>query len=384
MAARLAQRGANHHLGFLVAPAGTSQHRVHRAQRHFIVRTHHPPCRAPLVGQVEPRAFINEPLPQHRFGIGPQGGVRAGETVDDHQPFGERRGRHIGGREPDLAEHRGFGSAVAREGAERCDAQQARVAPPAIFALEPTIEHRFHRLEHRRARLFGNDKAGFGGHGQDIGGQRLGAAQLGDRPIPQQPIAIEIGRDLARKPVPTRAVTRNDEPRGLLFETIIGVSLHIAAHAFERRRERCRQTDIDKAHASQSACRRLQRQARCLGDAHQRRRPDFNGNRRDHILRHRKRIARFAGARVDAPVEAVDAIGCGQMPGDRRRPARRNRHRQRCAGRDLWGYPHARGDRHRLVGRVAQRETRAKLITATHEWRQPREDRKILRGAHCR
>ena len=126
--------------------------------------------------------------------------------------------------------------------------------------------------------------------------------------------------------------------------------------------------------------------SRVRPDLRQRRRPDLDRDRRDHVLRHGDPVDRLAVRRSALTCQRSwrDVRRRGQVPRHRRRAARRDRHGQRLALRDAREHVDVRGDRHRLVRSVAQREAGGVEIARAHQLRHAGEDRQVLRGAHAR
>ena len=251
---------------------------------------------------------------------------------------------------------------------------------------EAPVEHGLEPLDHFRARAFGDRQPGIRGHRQHISGQRLGPVQASRWPVPQQPVIRLIRGDFARQRLPLCRIAQRNRARQPLFEAVVGIARHERAHPFERRGERVVEPDIDGAAARDRPHRRLDRDRRIGADARERARPDFDRvERLDRLiggdLVDCLAVRRF---RADVPAQAVQIGGRGQIPRDRHCAARRDRDGQRLALRNRRGDVDGRGDSHRLVRSVAQREPCCIEIAAAHHRREPGEDRQILRGAHAR
>ena len=227
-----------------------------------------------------------------------------------------------------------------------------------------------------------------GGQRQDIGGQRFGRP-FGSwlvGPVTQQPVVIEIGRHLAgeRLPAPdiaqrqsrataaVRSNYRDRPPYSRARPTAAGRACPRARHRHSRPGSAPAGIAISKL--------------RVGTDAEQAGRPGFDRHRGLDRLREDQPVAlpcrpsppprpsirsgrRCRGAVIDQLIGTAPPAGMVTVNGS---PVA-------IGGRQRRG----RGDRHRLVGAVAQREARVISVAGADEFGQPGEDRKVLHGAHA-
>ena len=87
---------------------------------------------------------------------------------------------------------------------------------------------------------------------------------------------------------------------------------------------------------------------------------------------------------LDLPIEGGHRLWSREGPGHRRRPARRYCDRQRLTRGDCRGDLRSRGDGHRFIRPVAEREARPENISTAHQRGYAGIDRQVLRGADGR
>src|SRR3546814_14003292 len=92
------------------------------------------------------------------------------------------------------------------------------------------------------------------------------------------------------------------------------------------------------------------------------------------------RISDWSSDVCSSDLEIGDALGCGEVPRDRRRAARGDRHRQRPAGGEMRLQIDFRCNLHRLVRAVPEREAGREPVAAAHQRRDTRIERQALPG----
>ena len=129
--AHLPRGHSGHHLGHLGGPGWFADHRIERLDRHFIGAGHHPPRRILSIRQIEPGAFIDQPLAQLAFRRSAQCS-RAGvavQPVERDDPVSQRAGRHIGGDHVDPGDQARVSRPGAGQRRQGCDPQRAFIDP---------------------------------------------------------------------------------------------------------------------------------------------------------------------------------------------------------------------------------------------------------------
>ncbi len=321
MALPLAQRHADHHARRLEFPTLAAGDRDQCLQRHLVIADHHPPRRGGAIGEIEPRAFIDDPAAQRRLGRLDTARIDALDMIERHQPVGQSRGRHIAERHGKLVDHPRRRGIVARERSQGRQPQQAGIAMAHPFLGQAPVDDLAQRIDQPGLGRLGPREPGVGGYRQGIGRQRDRSALVRIGPIMEQAIFRDIGRQIGHLLRPRRAIVERYCLRQPLFEATVRVSEHIGPHPGERRHRRVHQSHIDPAAPGQGARRRCDRNRRTRPDPDERRRPHLFGDRRDHLLIDRDPIVRAPVRRScgHRPVKRIDMRRRGQIPGHRHR-----------------------------------------------------------------
>ncbi len=279
----------------------------------------------------------------------------------------------------------GLRLSVARQGLDGGDladgeVRRGQVAAAPDVPLHEALEARGHLLAERRRDL----EARLVGNGHHVGRQRVASrAEQGE--VLQQPLAVEVGRQLAHPFLPEPLVAKGHGLRDLLLEAAVGVLRHVLPHAGKAVGDPRLHPHRDSAFAGHGAGGALHGNLDPVADLHEGGLPGPDGDGGDDPLYNPDAVlgpaVAFHGR--DLVVEPVDAGGHPDVPADLLRLARREADVQRLvvglllSGRD--GEP--RLGVHGPFGRVADRDAGLQEVALAGQRRDAGQQLQVLRRA---